>query len=125
MTLKLYCILAEEAVRSAGGNRGKMIAQAGHAFLHTYWDAEDNFPEDASAYRASANAVKVTLVAPTETLLILREAYAATCGTSLVRDRALTVFPEPLITALGLGPLDLGSLRLGEGQDQLQLRVFI
>jgi len=36
----MYCIFAAESVKKMNGLRGKMTSQAGHAFLHSYWDAK-------------------------------------------------------------------------------------
>jgi peptidyl-tRNA hydrolase len=103
--LRLYAIINKEALKAAGGARGKMMAQAGHAFLHAYWDAEKRFPERAAAYRVGL-AKKVVLAAESEADL---QEIATRCegfGFTLVRDAALTVFKEPTVTALGLGPID-------------------
>lgn len=104
--LKLYCIVNAEALAKMNGNRGKLAAQAGHAFLHSFWDATERFPEAARAYKDSGLAFKITLVVPTEAeLRDLVECYRATCGVSLVTDAARTVFLEPTVTCLGLGPI--------------------
>ena len=63
--IKIYCIFAGESVAKMNGNRGKLTAQAGHAFLHSFWDAEKRFPEMAQAYRNSSHAYKIGLLVPT------------------------------------------------------------
>ena len=103
--LRLYAIISREALKAAGGARGKMMAQAGHAFLHAYWDAEARFPERARAYRAGL-AKKIVLAAENAEELVALAARVEGFGVSLVKDAALTVFPEPTITALGIGPID-------------------
>jgi peptidyl-tRNA hydrolase len=103
--LRLYAIVNMEALKAAGGARGKMMAQAGHAFLHAYWDAEARFPERARAYRDGL-AKKIVLQADNEAALRDYAARLEGVGVSLVRDAALTVFKEPTVTALGLGPID-------------------
>lgn len=105
-TRKLYCIVSREALAKMGGNRGKMMAQAGHGFCHAVWDAERRFPEDAWAYRASQHAYKITLAVDTEEdLMRLQDAYQGVCGVSLVKDAGFTVFKEPTVTVLGVGPI--------------------
>lgn len=133
MNYKMYCIFAMDSVQKMGGNRGKMSSQAGHAFLHSYWDAMGlNTPKDirykvnfykyeqAVAYSNSGLAFKITLKVDTVTeLLELQKAYSSICGTSLVTDAGRTVFDEPTITCLGIGPIaecnikdDLKSLKV-------------
>jgi peptidyl-tRNA hydrolase len=123
---KLYCIVSKEALAKMGGNRGKMMAQSGHGFTHSWWDAEQRFPLDAWAYRASQHAYKITLaVDGEEDLVRLQQAYQGVCGVSLVKDAGFTVFkdnngnPTPVTTCLGIGPIsqeriseDLRSLKL-------------
>lgn len=104
--LRLYAIANREALAASKGNRGKMHAQAGHAFLHAWWDAEKRFPEAARRYRDEQAATKVVLAAENEAEL--REMYERIhplCGCTLVVDAARTVFPEPTVTFLGVGPI--------------------
>ena len=103
--LRLYAIINKEALSAAGGSRGKMMAQAGHAFLHAYWDAEARFPERARAYR-EGRAKKIVLAVENEAALNEIAAREHPFGFTLVKDAALTVFKEPTVTALGLGPID-------------------
>ncbi|MBL8550810.1 MAG: hypothetical protein JNJ73_12570 [Hyphomonadaceae bacterium] len=103
--LRLYAIISREALKAAGGVRGKMMAQAGHAFLHAYWDAEARFPDRARAYR-QGRAKKIVLAAESAAELEAMAAKIEGFGVALVKDAALTVFPEPTITALGIGPID-------------------
>jgi peptidyl-tRNA hydrolase len=103
--LRLYAIINKEALKAAGGARGKMMAQAGHAFLHAYWDAEKRFPERAAAYREGL-AKKIVLVVENEAELNEIAAKVEGVGFTLVKDAALTVFKEPTVTAVGIGPID-------------------
>jgi peptidyl-tRNA hydrolase len=104
--VKMYCIFAMESVKKMGGIRGKLGTQAGHAYLHAFWNAMDNHPEFAKAYRDTSHAYKITLVVDTvEELLKLRDAYKDKTGVSLVKDAGFTVFNEPTVTCLGIGPL--------------------
>lgn len=110
--VKMYCIVAKESLDKMGGIRGKLATQAGHAYLHAYWDAAKRFPEDAQVYQDSNMAFKITLVVPTtEELDKLHEHYKDICGVSMVVDAGRTVFknedgsPRPTQTCLGIGPL--------------------
>ena len=111
MSLRMYCIFARESLDKMGGNRGKMVAQAGHAFLHAFWDAETrsnpHIRHAATKYRDSGLAIKVTLVVDTvEELKRFEMRYRLLTGVSLVTDAARTVFDGPTVTCLGLGPID-------------------
>lgn len=130
---KMYCIFAKESVKKMNGNRGKLAAQAGHAYLHSYWDAvslsggysSDIFlkkSKQAFDYRNSERAYKIALLVDTvEELKALHEAYKNVCGVSLVEDAGFTVFDEPTITCLGIGPIHEDNI----GEDIKQLKVFI
>ena len=117
---KVYDVMCRSALKLMNGNRGKMCAQAGHAYLHSFWDSEKRFPETAQAYRHSDHARKITLVVDTEEELVeLYKSYHGLCGVALIKDAGFTVFNEPTITCLGIGPIhqddvgeDLKSLRL-------------
>lgn len=103
---RLYAVIANEALKKTNGIRGKMHTQTGHAFLHAFWDAENRFPEDAKKYKYSGLAKKITLIVESvDELHVLAKAYHDRCGVSLVEDRGLTVFKEPTITCLGIGPI--------------------
>jgi len=117
---KEYCIVAKESLDKMNGIRGKMMGNSGHAFTHAYWDAEDRFPEDAKAYRASKHAYKIVLVVDTVAELhTLHAAYKDVCGVSLVTDAGFTVFNEPTTTMLGIGPIHVD--KIGEDISSLKL----
>lgn len=112
MKVKMYCIFARESLDKMKGVRGKLATQAGHAYLHAYWDAWFGSPDEspaeaqAIAYRESSMAYKITLVVDTvDELKEIQKRYQPICGTSLVTDAGLTVFGEPTTTCLGLGPI--------------------
>lgn len=105
--IKLYAIVSNEAVAASGGNRGKMIAQAGHAYVHSMLDSLSRFPNQARSYLESGVVAKVCLKADEQVLHTLSVLYKNRCGVFLVKDAGLTVFPRPMITALGLGPLNV------------------
>lgn len=104
--LRMYAVVSASALKLMGGNRGKLGAQLGHAYLHAYWDAEDRHPDRAAAYRASGCAKKVVLLCnDDEQMKALVESYRSVCGITEVVDAGLTVFEQPTFTAVGLGPL--------------------
>lgn len=105
--LKMYCVVSREALAKMNGNRGKLASQAGHAYLHAWWDSATRFTMDAFAYNTSGVAYKITLVVDTDDELRELEAlYKDICGVSLVTDAGRTVFKEPTVTCLGIGPID-------------------
>ena len=110
--MKMYCVFSMEAIKAMGGNRGKMAAQAGHAYLHAWWDAEEKYNLTALAYRQSGKAKKVALVVvTTDELVAMHERLKArSVGLSLVEDAGMTVFGGPTVTCLGIGPVPDGWL---------------
>jgi len=128
MKYKMYCIFALESVKKMNGNRGKLASQAGHAYLHAFWDAwfdsedESNKEDMAQVYRNSERVFKITLIVDTvEELKAIQERYKDVCGTSLVTDAGFTVFDEPTTTCLGLGPISEEYI----GDDIKQLKTFL
>ena len=129
MKVKMYCIFALESVKKMNGIRGKMCTQAGHAYLHAFWDATKIYDpkeinpkrDQAIAYMNSERAYKITLVVDTvDELKALQEKYKDVCGTSLVTDAGFTVFNEPTTTCLGLGPIAEENI----GDDIKSLKTF-
>jgi len=124
MKVKMYCIFAKESVAKMNGIRGKMCTQAGHAYLHAYWDSlnpEKCFIDQVRAYMNSDRAYKITLIVDTvDELKALQEKYKNICGTSLVTDAGFTVFNEPTTTCLGLGPISEDKI----GDDLKALKTF-
>lgn len=135
--IKMYCIFSKEAVDLMKGNRGKLAAQAGHAYLHAAWDSAARFRFQRGAdtdwsrtyqrgiiddYKKSERAYKICLSVPTEKELIeLHEKYKKICGVALIKDAGFTVFEEPTITCLGIGPIYESDI----GEDLKSLKVFI
>lgn len=124
--MKMYCIVSREALKAMNGNRGKLAAQAGHAYLHAYWNAESEFGhlnEVVRDYRASGKAKKVCLVVETtDELRELEARYRPVCGVSLVTDAGLTCFDGvPTTTCLGIGPIRDEDV----GEDLKCLKVLI
>ena len=123
--MKMYCVVARDSLKAMNGNRGKLAAQAGHAYLHAYWDAQDRagvslacdrdgeyetrndyYKNVVVPYRNSGRATKVCLIVETvDDLKALHEFYKPICGVSLVTDAGLTCFDGPTTTCLGIGPI--------------------
>ena len=130
MKVKMYCIFADESVKKMNGIRGKMCTQAGHAYVHSIWDAfAPSFNlikmfrkiKQAYAYKHSERAYKITLrISTVDELKALQEKYRDICGTSLVTDAGFTVFNEPTTTCLGLGPISEDKI----GDDIKSLKTF-
>ena len=115
--LRLYCVMSMEAVKKMNGSRGKLGTQAGHAYLHAFWDAEINFPEPAAAYKGSQAAFKITLRVDTdEEMLAIYEAHKGVCGRTKVEDAGHTVFDGKTLTCIGLGPIRRSELLAGAGE---------
>ena len=118
---QIYDVMCLEAIKKMNGIRGKMITQGGHGILHSFWDAEKRFPEDAQAYKDGDHARKITVYVESEKeLFTLLEAYKDVCGVSLVKDAGFTVFKEPTITCLGIGPIHKDKI----GEDLRSLKLF-
>jgi peptidyl-tRNA hydrolase len=129
MKIKLYCIFAKESILKMGGNRGKMSAQAGHAYLHAFWNAMDNDADNSKYIQAKGyqnrtgdgHAYKIALIVDTvDELKVLQAKYKDICGTSLVTDAGFTVFDEPTTTCLGIGPISEDNI----GDDIKALKTF-
>lgn len=131
MNHKMYCIYAMESVKKMNGNRGKLASQAGHAYLHSFWDALGykwkgdetiHIFHQAVNYQNSDHAYKITLVVDTvEQLKEIQEKYVGVCGNSLVTDAAFTVFNEPTTVCLGIGPISEENI----GEDLKSLKLFL
>lgn len=120
--MRIYAIVARDSLQKMNGNRGKLSAQTGHAYLHAYWDAEANYPEHAKAYKDGDHARKITLIADNvEQLLPLLDKYSKICGTTKVVDAGFTVFNEPTFTCIGIGPISEEMI----GDDLKSLKVLI
>lgn len=109
--LRLYAITSKEVLKKINGNRGKLVAQAAHAFLHAFWDAEQFIPDVAREYQfGDQSAVKICLVVDTDQELLdifdKFEAAEKIHGLTKVIDQGRTVFNgEPTLTFIGVGPI--------------------
>lgn len=107
----MYCIFARESIEKMGGNRGKLAAMAGHAFLGAFLDAENGrrTNEDSLAYRVEYGMPKIVCVVDTvEDLRQIHREMFGNFGCMLVTDAAKTVFSEPTDVCLGVGPCPEG-----------------
>lgn len=102
--LFMYAIVSAEAVKASNGARGKMAAQVGHAFCKALFDAMERFPNRVRDYTTESSP-KSVLIASEAELFKLYDLYQDQFGIALIKDAARTVFPEPIITALGIGPI--------------------
>lgn len=116
----MYCIVSEAALKAMNGNRGKLGAQTGHGYQFAGWNSQDRFPEHHAHYRNSMSAAKICLKAPdADALQDIYEKFKPICGVALIKDEGRTVFSEPTVTVLGIGPLrkdKYGDMRLPEIQ---------
>lgn len=102
----MYCIVSKEALTAMGGNRGKLAAQAGHAFLHAWWSAYQRHKGRSMDYWGGGNATKITLICETtQDAIDIAKEHEDITGVTIVRDAGLTVFKEPTVTCVGIGPL--------------------
>ncbi len=123
---KLYAIVLGPSIKAMKGNRGRMIVQAAHGFVHALWDAEKRFPDAYKAYRQQT-AFKIALVAETaEYIRELHQSYQPVCGVSLVEETGSTLSGEikteyAMLTCLGLGPIHVDDIK----GDLLSLKSFL
>lgn len=115
----MYAIFARETLQKMKFE-GKLAAQAGHAYLHAWWDAEDRLKYETDdylvgtpywhnvmlPYKLCMDARKVSLVVDTVAdLEDLYHEFKPHMGATLVKDCGYTVFDGNTITAVGLGPI--------------------
>ncbi|RZK38493.1 MAG: hypothetical protein EOO61_07905 [Hymenobacter sp.] len=118
----MYAIFARETLRQMEFE-GKLAAQAGHCYLHAWWDAEyrlkyvkapfantycesSYYTDIMKPYQCGDDARKITLVVDTVAELEeLYEQFRPHMGATLVEDCGYTVFDKPTITGVGLGPI--------------------
>lgn len=85
---------------------GKLPDQAGHAFLTAWRKAHEQDPVGTKNYAESGQA-EIVLVAPDHAELnrVAEKANAHGAAHALITDAARTMLAEPVVTALGLGPM--------------------
>ncbi|OIO26666.1 aminoacyl-tRNA hydrolase [Candidatus Micrarchaeota archaeon CG_4_10_14_0_2_um_filter_55_9] len=85
-----------------GMGKGKLVAQAGHAFLEAYKKADGKTVKEWEATGCEKVAVRVS--GEKELLALRDEARRLKLPNALVRDAGHTQIPAGSITALAIGP---------------------
>lgn len=100
---------------------GKLAIQVMHAAVSLYQRCLEEFPDLSKAYRDSPLQRKICLNG--KNLATLQRAQlecdAARIPTYLITDAGLTVFPEPTVTVLAIGPVRREDLPKFVGRFQL------
>ena len=104
---------------------GKLMGSAGHAFVGAFYDSFDpalSRETMARAYAESPEHAKIVLGIDNEAFLrALRiDCEAGVVPHHLVTDFAHTVFDQPTVTALGIGPITETEYR-ALGLDKLEI----
>jgi peptidyl-tRNA hydrolase len=107
MTLRLYAIVCKDLNMS----KGKMAAQAGHAFLGAGLECNKSDPARMKTYLADFPGTKIVLEASlTEILDLWSKAQKKEFSCSLTIDSGHIMLPyfngQEIVTALGIGPLN-------------------
>ena len=102
MELRLYCVIRGDLEIPAG----KLMVQAGHAFVSAMYKAWADHAEQVTNYMENSQP-KIVLKAKNEAALRRAKAECLTLGIPcyLVTDAGRTVFLEPTTTCLGIGPV--------------------
>ncbi|MCL5423598.1 MAG: peptidyl-tRNA hydrolase Pth2 [Candidatus Marsarchaeota archaeon] len=88
-------------------SRGKIAAQAAHASLMSYFEAERSDPKKAKLWLDSGEKKIVLKVSDEQSLIKLYNAFKfRQIPCALVTDAGLTEIPPGSKTALGVGPWD-------------------
>ena len=97
--LRLYCLMRTDLDMPVG----KMLVQAGHAFATVLHQSD---PEIVKEY-FSHNQPKISLRAKNLAMIerAARECMEADINHFMVVDAGRTVFTEPTITCIGIGPI--------------------
>lgn len=98
--LRMYVLVREDISIPTG----KLLAQVGHAFIGLYEISSGT--EKLSMYMNDSLHTKIALKAKNLDVIYRaqRECNDSKIPTYLVTDAGLTVFTEPTITVLGIGP---------------------
>lgn len=102
--LKIYVLIRTDLEIPTG----KLAVQAMHAALGVYQKCLEEFPDLAKAYRETPLQYKICLGAKNLHVIerAQHECNDKNIPTFLAQDAGLTVFPEPTITALAIGPVE-------------------
>jgi PTH2 family peptidyl-tRNA hydrolase len=87
---------------------GKLGGQTGHAFLNAFFKCEEMFPDRAHTYRIDELQAKIILNGKNlnNIMTIHHSCLELNIPSVIVRDAGLTVFKEPTITCIGVGPIE-------------------
>lgn len=85
--------------------KGKLAAQAGHGFCTAMYQLMQTKPEVVVEY-FEQNQPKITVVAKNLAALerVYSECFDALLPVSFIKDEGRTVFSEPTVTVVGIGP---------------------
>ena len=99
--LRLYCLMRADLNAPVG----KLMAQAGHAFLGCISFADRDIGD---AYWHKGSQPKIVLKVDNLEMLARanKECVEAEIVTYVVKDEGRTIFKEPTITCLGVGPVE-------------------
>lgn len=86
---------------------GKLLIQVSHAYLSVWWECLNVNPELAEKYKNEPAYPKISLKGKNEHALrrAQEECKQLNIPTFLVIDAGRTVFKEPTVTVLGIGPV--------------------
>lgn len=110
--LRLYCLMRTDLNFLAEDGfvpLGKLMAQAGHAFVGCIARLDQS---EISEYIDGGSQPKIVLRVKSQKDLLRAKAECETAGIPcyLVTDAGRTVFSEPTMTCLGIGPIAKQSL---------------
>jgi peptidyl-tRNA hydrolase len=113
--LRLYCLVRGDIDWTE--ILGKLCSQVGHGFLGAFINCADNELKDRylgvnTEGLIDSGHAKITLQAKNLHALMRAQAECKSLGlsTALICDAGRTVFPEPTITCLGIGPVEYDHL---------------
>jgi peptidyl-tRNA hydrolase len=111
--LRLYCLVRMDIEIPLG----KLLAQSGHAYLGSFMNCKDQTVKDSYLGnnpdgQISSGQAKISLKAKNLAALHRAQQECSDLGisTALIIDAGRTVFNEPTVTCLGIGPVEYESL---------------
>lgn len=116
----MYAIVADEAVAACGGNRGKMAAQCGHAFVRCALSAGRDGYDPQRLRDYDGCEAKVVLRAPVADFDRLLSQHQHV-PTAKIADAGHTVLKPGTVTCIGIGPI----YRSEASDDLRALKVWI
>ena len=100
---RMYCVVRQDIAIPPG----KLIPQSGHAFVMALRECRKSNPVLAAQYEEDPGQAKIGLRAKNLAAMRRAEQECRDAGIPcyLVTDEGRTVFPEPTVTVLGIGPV--------------------